>query len=90
MGRRTGPGEHGEGRSATGGPPFASAELEPPEGSLPALSSDGLIESAGHDVDAGLTLLAGRPPGPPGAWRNCATTCCTGRCGTGPATTSPC
>ncbi|MFG2302106.1 hypothetical protein [Actinacidiphila glaucinigra] len=44
MGRRAGLGEHGEERSARGGPPFESAELEPPEGSLPALSTDGLIE----------------------------------------------
>ncbi|WP_405765538.1 SpoIIE family protein phosphatase [Actinacidiphila glaucinigra] len=41
-----------------GGLPFESAELELPEGSLLALYTDGLIESAGHDVDAGLTLLA--------------------------------
>lgn len=51
-------GSAGRGRSATGGLPFESAESEPPEGSLPALSTDGLIESAGHDVDAGLTTLA--------------------------------
>ncbi|MGW3245801.1 SpoIIE family protein phosphatase [Streptomyces sp. NPDC001070] len=40
-----------------GGLPFESAELELPEGSLLALYTDGLIESAGHDIDAGLTLL---------------------------------
>ncbi|MEU4094641.1 SpoIIE family protein phosphatase [Streptomyces sp. NPDC026673] len=40
-----------------GGLPFESAELHLPEGSLLALYTDGLVEAAGHDVDAGLALL---------------------------------
>jgi anti-sigma regulatory factor (Ser/Thr protein kinase) len=38
--------------------PFEAAELELPEGTLLALYTDGLVGSAGHDVDAGLALLA--------------------------------
>ncbi|WP_329320807.1 SpoIIE family protein phosphatase [Streptomyces sp. NBC_01262] len=41
-----------------GGLPFEAAELELPEGTLLALYTDGLVGSAGHDVDAGLALLA--------------------------------
>jgi anti-sigma regulatory factor (Ser/Thr protein kinase) len=41
-----------------GGMPFEAAELELPEGTLLALYTDGLVGSAGHDVDAGLALLA--------------------------------
>ncbi|MFH8368784.1 SpoIIE family protein phosphatase [Streptomyces sp. NPDC018031] len=37
-----------------GGMPFESAVLEPAEGSLIVLYTDGLIASAGDDVDAGL------------------------------------
>ncbi|MGW3953110.1 HAD-IA family hydrolase [Streptomyces sp. NPDC004752] len=40
-----------------GGLPFESAELELPEGSLIALFTDGLIETADRDVDIGLTRL---------------------------------
>ncbi|MCW2560101.1 MAG: hypothetical protein JWP55_4065 [Mycobacterium sp.] len=40
-----------------GGLPFESAEIELPVGSLIALYTDGLIESADRDVDAGLQLL---------------------------------
>ncbi|MDX6314093.1 MAG: hypothetical protein QOF44_3557 [Streptomyces sp.] len=41
-----------------GGMPFESAEMELPEGTLLALYTDGLVESAGHDIDTGLTLLS--------------------------------
>ncbi|MGW0732482.1 SpoIIE family protein phosphatase [Streptomyces sp. NPDC002851] len=41
-----------------GGLPFESAELELPEGSLIALYTDGLIESADHDVGLGLRRLS--------------------------------
>ncbi|GAA4988162.1 SpoIIE family protein phosphatase [Kitasatospora paranensis] len=40
-----------------GGLPFESAELDLPEGSLIALFTDGLVESADHDVDVGLGRL---------------------------------
>jgi PAS domain S-box-containing protein len=40
-----------------GGLPFEATEIELPEGSVLALYTDGLIESAGRDVDAGLGLL---------------------------------
>jgi serine phosphatase RsbU (regulator of sigma subunit)/PAS domain-containing protein/anti-sigma regulatory factor (Ser/Thr protein kinase) len=40
-----------------GGMPFEAVELELPEGSLLALYTDGLVESAGRHVDAGLALL---------------------------------
>ncbi|MGW7544025.1 HAD-IA family hydrolase [Streptomyces sp. NPDC054770] len=41
-----------------GGLPFESAELDLPEGSLIALFTDGLIETADRDVDSGLTRLS--------------------------------
>ncbi|MFD9129015.1 SpoIIE family protein phosphatase, partial [Kitasatospora sp. NPDC059571] len=40
-----------------GGLPFESTELDLAEGSLIALFTDGLVESAGHDVDVGLGRL---------------------------------
>jgi anti-sigma regulatory factor (Ser/Thr protein kinase) len=40
-----------------GGLPFEAMELELPEGSLLALYTDGLVESADRDIDEGLTLL---------------------------------
>ncbi|MFD9319487.1 SpoIIE family protein phosphatase [Streptomyces sp. NPDC060053] len=40
-----------------GGLPFEAAEVELPEGSLLALYTDGLVESRGHDVEAGLARL---------------------------------
>uniref|UniRef100_UPI0006E24E9F SpoIIE family protein phosphatase n=1 Tax=Streptomyces graminilatus TaxID=1464070 RepID=UPI0006E24E9F len=38
--------------------PFESAEVSLPEGSLIALYTDGLIESAGQDIDVGLSRLS--------------------------------
>ncbi|WP_228718505.1 amino acid permease [Kitasatospora acidiphila] len=43
----------------TGGPPFQSAELHLPEGSLLALFTDGLVHAPDHDVNVGLGRLAG-------------------------------
>ncbi|WP_053928237.1 SpoIIE family protein phosphatase [Streptomyces chattanoogensis] len=40
-----------------GGLPFESAELRLPEGSLIALFTDGLVRSAGRDIDLGLQQL---------------------------------
>ncbi|MER5689950.1 SpoIIE family protein phosphatase [Streptomyces sp. NPDC002205] len=40
-----------------GGLPFEAVELQLPEGSLLALYTDGLIESARHDLDEGLECL---------------------------------
>ncbi|MFF5259181.1 SpoIIE family protein phosphatase [Actinomadura viridis] len=40
-----------------GGLPFESTELALPDGALLALFTDGLIESGGHDADAGLQRL---------------------------------
>lgn len=40
-----------------GGMPFEAVEVDLPEGSLLALYTDGLIESADHDIEAGLTRL---------------------------------
>ncbi|MFD4502748.1 SpoIIE family protein phosphatase [Streptomyces sp. NPDC058457] len=40
-----------------GGLPFESAEVELAEGSLLALYTDGLVETAGHDIEVGLGLL---------------------------------
>ncbi|MGP3966329.1 SpoIIE family protein phosphatase [Streptomyces sp. 6N223] len=40
-----------------GGLPFETAEIEPGEGSMLALYTDGLIESANRDIDVGLDLL---------------------------------
>ncbi|WP_329318326.1 SpoIIE family protein phosphatase [Streptomyces sp. NBC_01262] len=40
-----------------GGLPFEATERVLPEGSLIALFSDGLVESAGHDPDLGITRL---------------------------------
>ncbi|MBG6087689.1 SpoIIE family protein phosphatase [Actinomadura viridis] len=40
-----------------GGLPFESTELTVPDGALLALFTDGLIESGGHDADAGLQRL---------------------------------
>ncbi|MFD9513909.1 SpoIIE family protein phosphatase [Streptomyces mirabilis] len=41
------------------GVPFEAVELELPEGSRLALYTDGLIESRGHDIDAGMKRLSG-------------------------------
>ncbi|BFV56462.1 SpoIIE family protein phosphatase [Kitasatospora sp. CMC57] len=41
-----------------GGLPFEAARIDLAEGSLLALYTDGLIESADHDIDVGLELLA--------------------------------
>ncbi|GAA1892957.1 hypothetical protein GCM10009753_22040 [Streptantibioticus ferralitis] len=41
-----------------GGPPYQSAELQLPPGSLIALFTDGLVQAANHDLDVGLGLLA--------------------------------
>ncbi|MGY5053792.1 SpoIIE family protein phosphatase [Streptomyces sp. 900105755] len=40
-----------------GGLPFESAEVELAEGSLLALYTDGLVETADHDIEVGLGLL---------------------------------
>jgi PAS domain S-box-containing protein len=40
-----------------GGLPFEAVELELEEGSLLALYTDGLVEAAGNDIEAGLALL---------------------------------
>jgi anti-sigma regulatory factor (Ser/Thr protein kinase) len=42
-----------------GGPPFRSAELRLPAGSLIALFTDGLVRAADNGTDVGLGLLAG-------------------------------
>ncbi|MER5910949.1 SpoIIE family protein phosphatase [Streptomyces sp. NPDC001982] len=42
-----------------GGPPFQSAELQLPAGSLIALFTDGLVRASDNDTDVGLGLLAG-------------------------------
>ncbi|MFI6936367.1 SpoIIE family protein phosphatase [Streptomyces sp. NPDC050287] len=39
-------------------PPFETVELEVPEGSLLVLYTDGLVESAKRDIDAGMAQLA--------------------------------
>ncbi|MFF5854513.1 SpoIIE family protein phosphatase [Streptomyces sp. NPDC012751] len=41
-----------------GGHPFEAGELVLPEGSRLVLFTDGLIESRGRDIDAGLTMLS--------------------------------
>ncbi|MGW3243416.1 SpoIIE family protein phosphatase [Streptomyces sp. NPDC001070] len=54
-------------------PPFATVELEIPEGSLLVLYTDGLVESSRRDIDTGLAglakaltgALAAAPAGPP-------------------------
>ena len=50
-----------------GGVPFEATEVELEEGSLLALYTDGLVETPGHDIGAGLDLLhqALRGPGKP-------------------------
>ncbi|MEU2420208.1 SpoIIE family protein phosphatase [Streptomyces sp. NPDC007851] len=48
-----------------GGLPFESVEVELPEGSLLALYTDGLVETADHDIEVGLNLLRGALGGPP-------------------------
>ncbi|MFD8718592.1 SpoIIE family protein phosphatase [Streptomyces sp. NPDC059629] len=48
-----------------GGLPFESAEVELPEGSLLALYTDGLVETADHDIEVGLGLLRQALGGPP-------------------------
>ncbi|MEU9030361.1 SpoIIE family protein phosphatase [Streptomyces sp. NPDC048383] len=50
-----------------GGFPFRTAEIELPEHAVLALYTDGLIESRGRDIEAGLDALRaelGRPAGP--------------------------
>jgi PAS domain S-box-containing protein len=47
-----------------GGLPFETAEVDVGEGSLLALYTDGLIEAAGRDLDAGLDLLREALAGP--------------------------
>ncbi|MER6561421.1 SpoIIE family protein phosphatase [Streptomyces sp. NPDC001027] len=47
-----------------GGLPFESVEVELAEGSLLALYTDGLVEAADRDIDAGLALLQGALSGP--------------------------
>jgi anti-sigma regulatory factor (Ser/Thr protein kinase) len=42
-----------------GGPPFRSAELQLPAGSLIALFTDGLVQAPDNGTDVGLGLLAG-------------------------------
>jgi serine phosphatase RsbU (regulator of sigma subunit)/PAS domain-containing protein len=55
-----------------GGVPFEETEIELPEGSLLVFYTDGLVESRGRDIDAGLDAtckvlseLHSRPGGPP-------------------------
>ncbi|MCG7208202.1 SpoIIE family protein phosphatase [Streptomyces arenae] len=48
-----------------GGLPFESVEMELPEGSLLALYTDGLVETADHDIEVGLNLLREALGGPP-------------------------
>ncbi|MFE3558095.1 SpoIIE family protein phosphatase [Streptomyces sp. NPDC059193] len=40
-----------------GGFPFATTELDLPEGATLALYTDGLIEARGRDIDAGMAAL---------------------------------
>ncbi|MEW2303001.1 SpoIIE family protein phosphatase [Streptomyces sp. NPDC006655] len=47
-----------------GGLPFESVEVDLPEGSLLALYTDGLVETADHDIEVGLNLLRGALGGP--------------------------
>ncbi|WP_435852928.1 SpoIIE family protein phosphatase [Streptomyces vietnamensis] len=52
-----------------GGLPFETAQFELPEGSLPVLCTDGLIQSRTRDADASRTVLRDvltrrPPPGP--------------------------
>ncbi|MFF3947769.1 SpoIIE family protein phosphatase [Streptomyces sp. NPDC001902] len=48
-------------------PPFATVELEIPEGSLLVLYSDGLVESSRRDIDTGMAGLAKALTGAPAA-----------------------
>ncbi|MET7697395.1 SpoIIE family protein phosphatase [Streptomyces sp. NPDC005485] len=47
-----------------GGLPFEATEVELPEGSLVALFTDGLVEAADHDPDAGIARLCDALAGP--------------------------
>ncbi|MGI5448089.1 SpoIIE family protein phosphatase [Streptomyces sp. CA-243310] len=50
-----------------GGVPFASIEVELPEGATVALYTDGLIEARGRDIDTGLDALRRELRGPMGS-----------------------